>query len=248
MRSLQGLRGRRFRNVEVRQRRVVRGELEGVAGQRIRAVSRRGKFIVFELERGTLLAHLGMTGKLLSNGEVTKHTHAIFTLDEGSLIYTDSRQFGRLEYSEAMPERVQALGPEPLEMGFDDFLTRLRGRKAQVKSVLLNQRFVAGIGNIYADEALHRAGIHPRADTAKISKPRARRLYDSIRQVLAAAIAAKGSSISDYVDSEGNKGSFQHEHLVYQRMGEPCGKCGALIKRTLVSQRGTHYCPRCQKK
>ena len=121
-------------------------------------------------------------------------------------------------------------------------------RKAQVKAVLLNQGFVAGIGNIYADEALYRAGIHPRMDSAKISKPRARRLFDSIQEVLAAAIAAKGSSISDYVDSEGNKGSFQHEHLVYRRMGEPCGKCGVLIKRTLVAQRGTHYCPKCQKK
>ncbi len=248
VRSLQPIRGHRFLNVEVRQKRVVRGTLDAVAGKRIRAISRRGKFIVIELDKGNLLVHLGMTGKLLWNGEITKHTHAIFTLDQGALIYTDSRQFGRLEYSQALPERVSQLGPEPLLVGFEEFLTNLHSRKAQVKAVLLNQRFVAGIGNIYADEALHRAGIHPRTDSAKMSKPRARRLYDSIQQILRAAIAAKGSSISDYVDSEGNKGSFQHEHLVYRRTGEPCGKCGVSIRRTLVSQRGTHYCPKCQKK
>ncbi len=248
VRSLQGLAGRTIRNVEVTQRRILRSELDAVAGKRIVAITRRGKFIVFELNDGFLLVHLGMTGKLLVDGEVSKHTHAVFTLDKGVLLYTDSRQFGRLEYAAAIPRRLQALGPEPLRVPFDEFAATLRARKAQIKSVLLNQSFLAGIGNIYADESLHRAGIHPRTNAAKISKPRARLLYQAIQHVLQAAIAAKGSSISDYVDSQGRKGSFQQEHLVYRRTGEPCTKCGSPVKRTLVSQRGTHYCAKCQRR
>ena len=248
VRSLQALKGRTILNVEVTQRRILRGDLGPVAGNKILSVSRRGKFIVLELQVGYLLVHLGMTGKLLLNGEITKHTHAVFTLDEGLLLYTDSRQFGRLEYALELPRRVGLLGPEPLLLPFDEFYAALRVRKARIKAVLLNQRFIAGIGNIYADEALHRAGIHPTSNSSRISKPRARRLYQAIQQVLKAAIAAKGSSISDYVDSAGNKGSFQHEHLVYRRTGEPCTKCGISILRILVTQRSTHYCPKCQKR
>jgi formamidopyrimidine-DNA glycosylase len=248
VRSLQSIRGRRILNTEVRQKRVVRGELEGLVGRRIRAITRRGKFIVLELDRGFLLVHLGMTGKLLVDGEMSKHTHVIITLDRGVLLYTDSRQFGRVEYSAELPDRVAKLGPEPLLVSFDEFVATLRARKAQMKALLLNQKFLAGIGNIYADEALFRAGIHPRTNSASISKPRARKLYDAIQEVLHAAIRAKGSSISDYVDSEGKRGSFQHEHLVYQKHGNPCAKCGSPIRRTLVSQRGTHFCSKCQKR
>lgn len=248
VRSLSPLKGRTINNVEIRQQRIVRTDLLPVIGQRVQRVSRRGKFIVIELESGYLLVHLGMTGKLLLNGEITKHTHAILTLDSGTLLYTDSRQFGRLEFAATLPKRVDALGPEPLSVSFEEFLSALRSRKAQMKALLLNQRFLAGIGNIYADEALFRAGIHPRANSARISKPRARLLYNAIQEVLHAAIAAKGSSISDYVDSEGNKGSFQHEHLVYRRTGDPCSRCGSPIRRTLVTQRGTHYCSRCQRR
>lgn len=247
VRSLQLLRGRRIRNVEVRQPRVAPGDLDGAVGKRIRSITRRGKFIVMTLDSGVLVVHLGMTGKLLVSGEINKHTHVLFTLDRGVLLYEDSRQFGRVEYSGALPARVAALGPEPLDVAFDDFAAALRKRKARMKALLLNQRFLAGIGNIYADEALHRAGIHPRASSARLSKPRARALYNAIRQVLRAAIAAKGSSISDYVDADGNRGSFQEEHLVYQRTGEPCRKCGRPIQRTLVSQRGTHFCAKCQR-
>ena len=189
-----------------------------------------------------------MTGKLLVDGEISKHTHVIFTLDRGVLLYTDSRQFGRVEHGAELPDRVSKLGPEPLSVPFDEFLNTLRRRKAQMKALLLNQRFLAGIGNIYADEALFRAGIHPRANSASISKPRAMRLYTAIQDVLNAAIHAKGSSISDYVDSEGRRGSFQHEHLVYRKHGEPCVNCKSIIRRTLVSQRGTHFCSKCQKR
>jgi len=248
VRSLQSLTGRRIQNIEIRQQRVIRNELDPARGRRIQSVKRRGKFIVFHLDKGHLLVHLGMTGKLLLDGEITKHTHAIFALDRGVLLYTDSRQFGRIEYADQLPARVESLGPEPLLVTFDEFYEALHARKAQMKALLLNQRFLAGIGNIYADEALFRAGIHPRANSALLSKPRSRKLYAAIQQVLAEAIAAKGSSISDYVDSEGRKGSFQHQHLVYQRTGHPCSQCGTPIKRTLVTQRGTHYCSKCQKK
>jgi formamidopyrimidine-DNA glycosylase len=248
VRSLQSVAGRRIQNIEVRQKRILRGKLDAARGKRIVSVTRRGKFIVFRLDEGHLLVHLGMTGKLLLDGEITKHTHAIFTLDRGVMLYTDSRQFGRIEYGRHLPGRVEALGPEPLMIGFDDFHTALHARKTQMKALLLNQRFLAGIGNIYADEALFRAGIHPRANSSRISTARSQKLHAAIQQVLAEAIAAKGSSISDYVDSEGRRGSFQDQHLVYQRTGEPCSQCGAPIKRTLVAQRGTHYCSRCQKK
>jgi formamidopyrimidine-DNA glycosylase len=248
VRSLQSVAGRRIQNIEIRQKRILRGKLDAARGKRIVEVTRRGKFIVFRLDTGYLLVHLGMTGKLLLDGEITKHTHAIFTLDRGVMLYTDSRQFGRIEFRRDLPERVEALGPEPLLISFDDFHAALLARKTQMKALLLNQRFLAGIGNIYADEALFRAGIHPRANSSRISRARSQKLHAAIQQVLAEAIAAKGSSISDYVDSEGRKGSFQEQHLVYQRTGEPCSQCGAPIKRTLVAQRGTHYCAKCQKK
>ena len=248
VRSLQSLVGRRIQNIEVRQKRIAPGTLDAAVGKRISSIQRRGKFIVISLDTGYLLVHLGMTGKLLVDGEISKHTHAFFTLDRGMLLYTDSRQFGRIEYANELPARVNSLGPEPLLVTFDDFHAALRARKTQMKALLLNQRFLAGIGNIYADEALFRAGIHPRANSATVSKPRSRKLYAAIQQVLAEAIAAKGSSISDYVDSEGRKGSFQHQHLVYRRTGDPCSQCGAPIQRTLVTQRGTHFCRKCQKK
>ncbi len=228
---------------------MVRSKLDPARGQRITSIRRRGKFIVLQLDSGGyLLVHLGMTGKLLLDGEITKHTHVIFTLDRGMVLYTDSRQFGRVEFARDLPARVTALGPEPLLVSFQEFHDSLHARKVQMKALLLNQRFLAGIGNIYADEALFRAGIHPRASSAKLSKARSQKLHAAIQQVLAEAIAAKGSSISDYVDSEGRKGSFQDQHLVYQRTGEPCSQCGAPIQRTLVTQRGTHYCAKCQKK
>jgi len=248
VRGLQSIAGRRILNIEVRQTRIAPGDLTPAIGRRIRSIGRRGKFIVFSLGGGGfLLVHLGMTGKLLLDGEITKHTHAILTMDRGVLIYTDSRQFGRIEYTSEISPRISRLGAEPLDLSFTDFLAALSRRAAMVKALLLNQRFLAGIGNIYADEALFRAGIHPRANSAKLSEKRRRALYDAIRNVLTAAIAAKGSSISDYVDSEGRKGTFQNEHLVYGRTGKPCVRCGTPIRRILISQRSTHYCPKCQR-
>jgi len=253
-RSIAPLVGRRIVSAEFGCLRVLRGAdperlAARLAGRRIRAVKRYGKFIVVSLSEGGYLAiHLGMTGRLLLGGERGKHTHGILTLDRGVLLYDDSRQFGCIEFSEEFPQRVARLGPEPLEVSFEDFAAALRRRKTRVKALLLNQTFLRGIGNIYADEALFRAGIHPLALAHRLSRTRARKLFDAIRAVLSEAIAAGGSSISDYVDAEGRKGFFQFSHRVYQRTGEPCLVCKTAIRRTLVAQRSSHFCLKCQKR
>jgi formamidopyrimidine-DNA glycosylase len=253
-RSIAPLVGRRILAAEFRCPRVLRGGdpdhmAERLAGRRISGVKRYGKFLVVSLERGGYLTiHLGMTGKLLLGGEPGKHTHAILTLDRGVLLYDDSRQFGRLLYSEEFPRRIEKLGPEPLEVSFDDFAAALVKRNTRIKSLLLNQDFLRGIGNIYADEALFRAGIHPLAIARRTRGDRARRLHDAIVAVLSEAIEAGGSSISDYVDAQGRKGFFQFQHRVYQHTGDPCVNCGAAIRRIVVTQRSSHFCPKCQKR
>ncbi|HZL56663.1 MAG TPA: bifunctional DNA-formamidopyrimidine glycosylase/DNA-(apurinic or apyrimidinic site) lyase [Bryobacteraceae bacterium] len=243
--------GRRILNAEFGQLRILRGlpveTARALAGQKIKAIERHGKFIAIRLERGYLTVHLGMTGKLLVNADRTKWTHAIFTLDRGVMIYDDPRQFGRIEYGLELPERVAALGPEPLEVSFDEFARRLKERRSPIKAVLLNQAVVRGVGNIYADEALFRAGIRPRTAAASLRRDRVEKLYRAMREVLADAIESRGSSVSNYVDAEGRKGSFQLSHRVYRRTGEPCVTCGGKIKRIVLAQRGTHYCPKCQK-
>lgn len=218
-----------------------------LAGRRIESVKRRGKFIVIALDEGTLTVHLGMTGKLLLEGDAGEHTHGVFTLDDGMLLYHDPRQFGRIEWSPGASSRVTRLGPEPLEIDFDEFRARLK-RKTRMKALLLNQTFLAGLGNIYADESLFAAGIHPLTLAGKLTDARARKLYDAIRAILQHAIQLGGSSISDYVNGRGERGWFQMEHRVYGREGEPCANCGRLIRKILVAQRGTHFCPRCQQR
>lgn len=216
-----------------------------LAGRSIHSIKRRGKFIVMTLDQGMLAVHLGMTGKLLMDGTAGGHTHGVFTLNEGVLLYDDPRQFGRIEWS---PSRVNKLGPEPLEIGLTEFCVRLRARKTRVKPLLLNQAFLAGMGNIYVDEALFLSGIHPLAIASRLSVARAARLHQTIQEVLTLAIEHRGSSISDYVDAEGQRGNFQLLHRAYGREGEPCMNCGTPIKKMVVGQRGTHFCPKCQKR
>ncbi len=253
-RSLAPLVGRRIVAAEFRCLRILRGgDPDGMAaelaGRRIAGVKRYGKFLLISLSGGGYLTvHLGMTGRLLLGGAPGKHTHAIFSLDRGVLLYDDSRQFGRIQFSADFPARIGKLGPEPLEIPFEEFALALRRRRTRIKALLLNQDFLRGIGNIYADEALFRAGIHPLAMAHRLGRERARRLWDAIGAVLREAIAAGGSSISDYVDAEGRKGFFQVSHRVYQRTGEACVACGTAIRRTLVAQRSSHFCPRCQKR
>ena len=254
VRSLAPLIGRRIATAEFRNLRILRGGdpdhmAARLEGRKILSIKRYGKFIVATIEGGGhLMIHLGMTGKLLLGGPSGKHTHAVFTFDRGTLLFDDSRQFGCIEYSEEFPKRVARLGPEPMEISFEDFAADLKRRKTRIKSLLLNQTFIRGVGNIYADEALFRAGIHPQALTSRIRGERTRKLYDAIGEVLREAIEAGGSSISDYVDAEGRSGFFQFSHRVYQRTGEPCLNCKTAIRRVIVTQRSSHFCPRCQKR
>lgn len=240
--------GRRIVAAEFTSRHVTHGNRAALAarliGREIETVRRRGKFILIGLDEGLFSIHLGMTGRLLISGKPAEHTYAVFTLDDGLLLYQDPRQFGKIEWN---PKRVERLGPEPLEISLEDFRVRLK-RKSRIKPLLLNQAFLAGLGNIYVDESLFAAGIHPLASAAKISAPRAAKLRQAIREILTAAIEAGGSSISDYVDAEGRKGWFQVSHRVYGREGEPCVTCSTPIRRILVAQRSSHFCPRCQKK
>ena len=244
------LTGRRILAAEFRCARVVRGAPEQIVGKTILGIRRHGKFILIDFadSSASLGIHLGMTGKLLLDAALGPHSHAIFTLDRGLLVYDDIRQFGRIEFSDQFAERMERLGPDPLALGRDAFISRLRARRAMVKPLLLNQSFLRGMGNIYTDEALFRAGVHPRALASRLTRERAGKLHDCIGEVLLESIGSGGSSVSDYVDSDGRRGSFQLRHQVYGKEGKPCPRCSTPIRRILVAQRGTHFCPKCQKR
>ena len=195
------------------------------------------------------MVHLGMTGRLQvcdPQTEIAKHTHAILKLSSGrELRFVDPRRFGRL--SVASSAGFDAGGVEPLEVDVDRFVELFRGRKTPIKSALLNQKLLRGVGNIYADESLFRAGIRPRRRAASITREQSGKLYLSIQEVLKEAIALGGSSVSDYVNAEGEEGFFQLQHRIYGREGEPCLVCKAPVKRVVIAGRSSHYCPKCQK-
>jgi formamidopyrimidine-DNA glycosylase len=194
------------------------------------------------------IVHLGMTGRLLvgpADAPVAKHTHMIARLNSGrELRFIDPRMFGKLA---VVREPFETAGAEPLDIGFELFIGLFRRRKTPIKSALLNQKLLRGVGNIYADESLARAGVRPRRRAASLTRAELRRLYDSLQQVLNEAIAAGGSSVSDYVDAAGERGFFQFQHRVYGREGEPCLTCRVPIKRVVIAGRSSHYCPNCQK-
>lgn len=243
------IRGRHILSAEILHQRIVRYSkldvVAGITGQKVENVRRHGKFILIDLSQGLLTIHLGMTGQLLFNTQRTPWTRAIFNLDDTQLLYDDPRMFGSIEFSTA-EYRTRSLGPDALSIN-EDVSTKLRKRRAPIKSLLLNQRIFAGVGNIYADEALFRAGIYPGRRADRISNARTARLIEIIQEVLTEAVDYRGSSVSDYVDTEGRKGSFQNRHNVYSRDGQPCTTCGTPIRKTVIGQRGTHYCPNCQK-
>lgn len=193
------------------------------------------------------IVHLGMTGQLQvcePGAEIAKHTHAIAKLGSGrELRFVDPRRFGRLSVSSSFDVR----GLEPLEVELDQFLPLFRGRKTPIKSALLNQKLLRGVGNIYADESLFRAGIRPRRRASEIRHEQFGKLLDAVKEVLQEAITAGGSSVSDYVNADGEEGFFQLQHRVYGREGEPCLVCGTPIKRVVIAGRSSHYCPKCQK-
>ena len=221
---------------------------------RIAAVRRLGKHIVFDLATKSqitaqFIVHLGMTGRLQvcePQDEVVKHTHAILKLKSGrELRFVDPRRFGRL--SVAQSGDFDAAGIEPLDADLESFLTLFRGRKTPIKSALLNQNLLRGVGNIYADESLFRAGLRPRRRASTITRDQFAKLLIAVKEVLKEAIALGGSSISDYVDSDGEEGFFQLQHRVYGRESEPCLVCKTPIKRIVIAGRSSHYCPNCQK-
>src|SRR5579863_6786298 len=227
---------------------------------RLASVHRMGKHIVFDLERGIgkrngnaqpkaqWIVHLGMTGRLQvcePQTEEEKHTHAILRLASGrELRFVDPRRFGRLSVASA---EFEAAGIEPLEIDLESFLALFHGRKTPIKSALLNQKLLRGVGNIYADESLFRAGIRPRRRASSINREQLGKLFVAVREVLKEAIALGGSSISDYVDADGEEGFFQLQHRVYGREAEACLVCKTPIKRIVIAGRSSHYCPRCQR-
>lgn len=226
---------------------------------RIAAVRRLGKHIVFELEsaqprtavpHSQWVVHLGMTGSLViaqPESAIARHTHAIVRLQSGrELRFVDPRRFGRLS---VVRERggFAPGGQEPLSAGVRQFARLFRGRQTPIKSALLNQKLLRGVGNIYADESLYRAGIRPRRRASRLTAEELARLHRAVQQVLRQAIRAGGSSVSDYVNAEGEAGFFQFEHRVYGREGEACRKCGSVIRRVVIAGRSAHYCPKCQR-
>ncbi len=241
--------------------------------KRIGAVHRVGKHIVFDLENGgrvsspvarksrqksskasaplsdraQWIVHLGMTGRMLvcnPDQALEKHTHAVAKLASGrELRFVDPRRFGRLSVAHGF----EAAGSEPLEVELDAFIRLFRGRNTPIKSALLNQKLLRGVGNIYADESLFRAGVRPRRRAASLTRKELALLYAAVQEVLKEAIALGGSSVSDYLDADGEEGFFQLQHRVYGREGEPCLVCKTPIKRVVIAGRSSHYCPNCQK-
>jgi formamidopyrimidine-DNA glycosylase len=245
-------------------------QARGLEGRRILAVHRTGKHIVCELgpaqdmagrgkrrkatdttPEAQWIVHLGMTGRLLvttPESPVARHTHARVSLESGrELRFVDPRRFGRLEFRDlGRGTGFNAPGAEPLTIEPEAFAALFRGRRLAIKAALLNQSLLAGVGNIYADESLFRAGIRPRRRAERLTRAELERLRLALREVLEHAIRLGGSSVSDYVDADGVRGFFQLEHCVYLRTGLPCLRCQTPIRRIVLAGRGTHYCPHCQ--
>jgi len=239
-------------------------------GRRIERIERYGKFMLLRLDeavpaavanensrsaglpRQALLVHLGMTGNLaprFAAQPLEKHTHASFVLDDGrELRYTDARRFGRMAYlsGPALAAELQRFGADPLEASREEFAAAIGRSKARIKALLLDQTVLRGVGNIYADESLWRARIHPATPGRRLTPRQAEELRTALKTVLLRAIAMRGSSISDFVDSDGQPGDYQQHHRVYGREGRKCYRCGARIRRMLIAGRSSHFCPVCQ--
>jgi formamidopyrimidine-DNA glycosylase len=231
-----------------------------LTGAKIGALRRRGKYILVELdENGTLLLHLGMSGRITTGDAATPHAthdHVILSLDDGTVVrFNDARRFGLIDYmrrgEEAAHPLLAGMGPEPLEPGFTGryIAEKLAGKMTPIKSALLDQKVVAGLGNIYVCEALYRAGISPRRIAATVSGARADKLAAAIRAVLNDAIEAGGSSLRDYVQADGELGYFQHRWAVYGKEGEPCPGCTCAegVRRITQAGRSTFFCARKQR-
>jgi formamidopyrimidine-DNA glycosylase len=262
---VRGLRNRivgwEISRVEVCQEKCLGGPKRELADllqeKKILAVERRGKNVILCLSGGgALFVHLGMSGNLRvlpRSVPREKHTHLVFSFlnHVDQLRFIDPRRFGRVFWEGGTKGEwvsLSRLGPEPLEILPSEFVARVRSRHRAIKTLLLDQHFLAGVGNIYADESLHRAGIHPRRKSDSLSGKTLSRLHRAVQGVLNEAIEARGSSVRSYVDSSGSAGRFQHSLRVYGREGEPCPACGVRIVREIVGGRSSFYCPRCQGK
>ncbi|ANE48363.1 5-hydroxymethyluracil DNA glycosylase [Paenibacillus swuensis] len=227
-----------------------------LTGQTVRTVERRGKFLRILLDQSVLVSHLRMEGRYglyRADEPIEKHTHVIFHFTDGTeLRYKDVRQFGTMHLFDPGEEftlpPLMKLGLEPLDEAFtfESFEAKLGKRSTKIKPFLLNQEYVVGIGNIYVDEALHMAGIHPEREIQSLKKEEKRRLHEAIVVTLSEAVEAGGSSIKSYVNGQGEMGMFQHQLKVYGRKAEACHRCGHVIEKSVVGGRGTHYCAKCQ--
>ena len=236
-------------------------------GRQIEAVERYGKFMLLRLSavRGetrvvtngdsapaSLLVHLGMTGQLapsLAAQPLQRHTHVCLLLDDGrELRYTDARRFGRIAYltKALLADELTGFGADPLEVSREEFANRICGRRARIKALLLDQGVLRGVGNIYADESLWRAKIHPARLGAKLDRKQAENLRRALQDILRKAIVLRGSSISDFLDAEGEPGEYQRHHRAYGREGKSCRRCKTAIRRAIVAGRSSYFCPRCQ--
>jgi len=256
--------GKQIENVTVRLARIIQRPDDTqafanmLAGHTVDNVQRRGKFLRIVLDGLVLVSHLRMEGRygLYASGDpLDKHTHVIFHFTDGSeLRYNDVRQFGTMHLfrqgEDLLSKPLMKLGQEPLDPSFtrERFRDIVAGKSTKIKPLLLNQEYVVGIGNIYVDESLHRAGIHPEESAKTLSGEQLDKLHYAIVSTLTEAVQAGGSSIKSYVNGQGESGRFQQQLLIYGRKDEPCASCGSIIEKTVVGGRGTHYCPSCQRR
>jgi len=255
-RDLAPLIGQRLKGVIVRLSKLVRpgpGALKSLVGQDLQEISRRGKLLLLDFGERVLLVHLGLTGALVlqrGQGGPPPHTHLTLQFTRDRLFYADLRQFGWLEVvpREDLPRHrfYASLGPDALGVSYQEFSHRLRASGRRLKALLLDQKVLAGLGNIYVDESLFRAGLHPERPANTLSPEELKRLHEAIQEVLQRALELRGSSVRNYVDGRGEAGAFQEEHLVYGRRGNPCPRCGTPLAYKVVAGRGTTFCPRCQ--
>jgi len=229
---------------------VVDDPYESMVGKSITGVRRRAKYIVIELDQGSLVVHLRMTGKLTSLFS-EKHVTVMLHFESGnSLYFQDTRKFGRMVYTEDPQKMLAHLGPEPLSEAFttDVFYEMLQGKNRLIKPLLLDQTFLAGLGNIYVDEALYQSGIQPLSIASSIPRIRVKSLHAAIKSILSASIQAQGTTVLNFSHGDNQSGTYQGALQVYGRGGEPCLQCERPLVKIKVGQRGTHYCERCQKK
>lgn len=219
-------------------------------GQKIVKVRRRAKVLIIDFaDSSSLLIHLKLTGQLIFNGKLSPHTRHIFKFTDGSrLVFNDARKFGWWKKVKETKEIEKELGPEPLEMDFETFKTLLTKRPgAKIKPLLMDQKFIAGIGNIYSDEVLYASKVHPLRHAKTLSSKEIEQIFQNIRNILKAAIKHQGSSVEYYRDACGKEGHYVKYHKVYQKEGRKCSLCGTIIKRIKLAGRSAHFCPKCQK-